>query len=80
MLGENMGNQKRIKISKIENDMHAVSCELSRIESLSRILYQILIEDYNLKPQDSQNLAIILKKEIYKAKDKFNKIESILNI
>lgn len=75
-----MGNQKRIKISKIENDMHLVSCKLSRIENLSRILYQILIEDYDLKPQDSQNLASILKKEIYKAKDKFNKIESILNI
>lgn len=75
-----MTKQKRIKISRIEEQMLNIGSNLSIIESLSRVLNECLVEDYNLKPQDSMNLAQVLYKEICKTKNRFNKIENILNI
>lgn len=75
-----MTKTKRIRISKIENKMLNIGCELSKIESLSRILYFCLLDNYDLLPHDPQYLAFVLQEQTAKAKKRFNKVEEILNI
>lgn len=75
-----MNKPKRIKISKIENKIQDVSCKLSRIDSMAKILYECLHENYNLTDQDSQSFCLVLCEEIKRTKNKLNKIELILNI
>jgi len=75
-----MNNNRKIKISKIENKMLKIGCEISIIESLSKILTENMFEKSNLKMQDITNLSLVLKRKIIELRKEFNIIEVILKI
>lgn len=77
-LGECMKKPKRIKISLIENKILNVNCKLSRIESISKILYECLTDNCNIDVRDTQSLSSLLYDEIRRTKIKLNKIETLL--
>lgn len=57
-----------------------LSVHIDIIESLSRILFEIIREGDNLKKFDTGNLAKIVLSEIIKVKAEFNDIEKYLGI
>lgn len=69
---------KRIKISKIENKILDVNCKLSRIESMSKILYECLVDKCDINICDTQSLSSVLCEEIRRTKYKMEKIETLL--
>ncbi|MDD3593160.1 MAG: hypothetical protein PHX18_00860 [Candidatus Gastranaerophilales bacterium] len=73
-------DKRRIKISKIENKILRVSCEISIVKSLSDILYDCLCDGDNLKSADKMNLALVLSQRLNYLQNRFNKIELILKI
>jgi len=70
-----MSKPKRIKISKIENKILSLSCKISRIESLSKILFECLVDKYDISTRDTESLCNVLCEEIKRANNKISKIE-----
>lgn len=72
-----MNKPKRIKISRIENKILSLGCKLSRIESLSKILFECLAEKCDITTRDTESLCNVLCEEIKRANNKISKIESL---
>lgn len=75
-----MQDTRKIKISKIANQMGIIGIEISIAESLSRILLEILYEDDNLKEWDKASLAKVLEEKIINLRNKISNVHSILKI
>lgn len=63
---------------ELETQLNETACGLDRIESLSKILLDSILDNIDLKPKDVQNLTFVLDEEIIKLKKKFNSIEKDL--
>lgn len=72
-----MNKPKRIKISRIENKILSLGCKLSRIESLSKILFECLAEKCDITTRDTESLCNVLCEEIKRANNKISKIEKL---
>ncbi|CDC21000.1 unknown [Clostridium sp. CAG:306] len=72
-----MNKPKRIKIARIENKILSLGCKLSRIESLSKILFECLAEKCDITTRDTESLCNVLCEEIKRANNKISKIESL---
>ena len=66
--------------NKIKNKMINVGVDLSKLESLSRILIESTRFNENLKVWDIENALSILFEKILRTKHKFNDIEKIMKI
>lgn len=64
----------------MEEKLLSISVQINILESLSRILLEIIREGENLKKFDSGNLAKIILNEVIKIKEEMNMIESELGI
>lgn len=72
-----MKKNKKIKISKIENNILAVNCKISRIESLSKILLECLVDKCDISSRDSESLCAVLCEEITRVNNRMSKIETL---
>lgn len=72
-----MNKPKRIKIARIENKILSLGCKLSRIESLSKILFECLADKCDITTRDTESLCNVLCEEIKRANNKISKIESL---
>ena len=75
-----MSGKKRIKISKIENQLLDMGVQISIIKSLSQILDNIINEECTSELIDAANLSCVLKKNITKLNNNFNSLEVFLKI
>jgi len=66
---------KNKHLNKIKKQIINVGIELNKLESLSRILTECLIENYNLKSWDAENLSYVLGNNILNIKRKVGQIE-----
>lgn len=64
----------------MEDKLLSISSQVNIIESLSRILLEIIRDGQNIKKFDSANLAQIILNEILKVKNDINNIELELGI
>ncbi len=64
----------------MEDKLLSISSQVNIIESLSRILLEIIRDGQNIKKFDSANLAQIILNEILKVKNDINDIELELGI
>ncbi len=72
-----MNKPKRIKISRIENKILSLGCKLSRIESLSKILFECLADKCDITTRVTESLCNVLCEEIKRANNKISKIEKL---
>ncbi len=64
----------------MEDKLLSISSQVNIIESLSRILLEIIRDGQNIKKFDSANLAQIILGEILKVKNDINDVELELGI
>ncbi len=72
--------QKRIKISRIENQMNDIGVRIDIVQSLVDILIESMFFSDNLKHKDTQNRTIVLQEKILNMKKEFSCIVKILRI
>ncbi len=64
----------------MEERLLSISSQLNVVESLSRILLEVIRDGENIKEFDSSNLASVVLNEILKVKDEINELELDLGI
>lgn len=64
----------------MEERLLSISSQLNVVESLSRILLEVIRDGENIKEFDSSNLASVVLNEILKIKDEINELELDLGI
>ena len=62
-------------LDELEINLNEIGVRLSQVKSLSKILLDCMYENYDLKPQDIQNLTSVLGDKIIQVKEKFNLME-----
>lgn len=72
--------KKNMLEPQIEEDFHSVGIDLTLIETLVKVMDCIIIDEYNITQVDIANLTIVIKRLLKIVKDKYDKIESCLNI
>ncbi len=64
----------------MEEKLINISAQLNIVESLSRILLEIIQDGENLKKADTNNLSRIILNEIIKIKNNINELEVEMGI
>ncbi len=59
----------------LEQNLSSVSCSLDKINTLSKILQEILFDNTTFKIQDAQNIALILSQELHKLNSDISYVE-----
>ena len=59
----------------LEQNLSSVSCSLDKINTLSKILQEILFDNTTFKIQDAQNIALILSQELHKLNSDISYLE-----
>ena len=59
----------------LEQNLSSVSCTLDKINTLSKILQEILFDNTTFKIQDAQNIALILSQELHKLNSDISYVE-----
>ena len=59
----------------LEQNLSSVSCSLDKINTLSKILQEILFDNTTFNIQDAQNIALILSQELHKLNNEISDIE-----
>ncbi len=59
----------------LEQNLSSVSCSLDKINTLSKILREILFDNTTFKIQDAQNIALILSQELHKLNSDISYVE-----
>ncbi len=72
--------EKKFKAANIEDKIIKLGCEISLIESVSRILTECHRENSNLKHYDNENLSFILFNQILKLKESYKDLSIALEI
>ena len=75
-----MKEKKNMLEPQIEEKLHDIGIDLTLIESIANVMECSINDEYNISQVDIANLIIVMKRHIKIVKDKYDKMESCLNI
>ncbi len=75
-----MISKKKNKVSRIERRINDINENLSRIETISRVMLESLSTPENLSIHDSESRSMLLQTKVSRVRRYFERISHILNI
>lgn len=64
-------------LEKLENNISTVACDLDRINTLAKLMHQILDDNTDFKHKDCQNICSVLINQLENVNVKLTNLESI---